>query len=265
MNGFTKIATPPARREGPAPTALPCTQLGPRCRALDVTLRIGGLEDGIRSLDEEGTWLLGHTERITFGSPRVSGEDLLVDATLHVGCRHYREDQDGASCQALGFQGPPPPERPPEPAARCLGGDRFEVLEGLSLTAATLPVERSLPVLNGANPCATAPCRTADHTRGAACCRDLQVEILCAADDPGLEALIRARRSPYLCKVDRESDRSVGVEMISACSYLDGGTSCALHGRHRADGTAAKPGLCFDWPDGEVYHPGCVFAAAARA
>ena len=39
---------------------------------------------------------------------------------------------------------------------------------------------RSLPVLEpSANPCATAPCRTADNTMKAACCRDLQIEIMC--------------------------------------------------------------------------------------
>ena len=73
------------------------------------------------------------------------------------------------------------------------------------------------------NPCATAPCRTADNTRKAACCRDLQVEIMCTRAQRRLEALVRSRRSPYLCKIERAGDYSLDVEMISACGYLEAG------------------------------------------
>ncbi len=128
---------------------------------------------------------------------------------------------------------------------------------------------RSLPVLElpaasaaSANPCATAPCRTADNTMKAACCRDLQIEIMCTRRQRRLEALVRSRRSPYLCKIDREGDFSIEAEMISACGYLgEDGVACSLHGRHRADGRTAKPDLCFEWPPkGQGLHPGCVFS-----
>ena len=82
-----------------------------------------------------------------------------------------------------------------------------------------------------------------------------------------LEALVRSRRSPYLCKIEREGDFSIEAEMISACGYLGGdGVACTLHGRHRADGRTAKPDLCFEWPPkNQGLHPGCVFAPAPAA
>lgn len=230
-----------------------------------MTLRVGDLADGQASLDDEGTWLLGHTDRITFGRLWQDGDDLFAEATLHVPCRHLGSDGGSAVCRAHGFTGPTPAAPDPDRRPRRLGGDRFEVLDGLGLRTLELPASSrpGLPVVDGPNPCATAPCRTADHVRGAACCRDLQLEIVCPETDAALEALVRSRRSPYLCKVDRESPTALGVEMISACSYLgDDGRNCALHGRTRPDGRPAKPSLCFDWPDGEVYHPGCVFQPA---
>ena len=56
-----------ARLSPVTPTDLPCRKLGSQCRALRVTLRVGSLEEGDTSLDHEATWLLGHTEHITFG------------------------------------------------------------------------------------------------------------------------------------------------------------------------------------------------------
>jgi hypothetical protein len=104
--------------------------------------------------------------------------------------------------------------------------------------------------LAGENPCAIAPCTTADHKRGSACCRDLQIEILCERADTEQEALVRSRLSPYLCKVSRERDDALEAEMISACGYLDAeGLNCTLHGRLRPDGRTAKPDLCSAWPD----------------
>ena len=132
-----------------------------------------------------------------------------------------------------------------------------------SLPAAPAP-RHALPVLASENPCASAPCRTSDHRRGAACCRDLQVEIMCTRSDRRLEALVRSRRSPYLCKVERAGDFSLEVEIISACGYLeDDGVACSLHGRQR-DGRPAKPDLCSEWPPkNQGLHPGCVFGRAA--
>ena len=48
------------------PSAPPCRALGAQCRSLPVTLRIGPLEEGNASLDHEATWLMGHTQHITF-------------------------------------------------------------------------------------------------------------------------------------------------------------------------------------------------------
>ena len=253
--------------------APPCRSLGAQCKSLRVTLRIGELEDGPRSLDHEATWLLGHTSQITFLELWEDEGDLYVEATLHVPCRFLHQAEGVAHCRAHGFEGPAPRgSRPPSQPLQ-LGGDRFVVVEDSRSTVRTLPFPaRSLPVLDsgtspsGDNPCATAPCRTADNTRKAACCRDLQVEIMCTRAQRRLEALVRSRKSPYLCKIERGGDYSLDVEMISACGYLGpDGVACSLHGRHRADGRTAKPDLCFDWPPkNRGLHPGCVFGPKRR-
>ncbi len=250
------------------PTPPPCRAMGAHCRGLRVILRVSTLDDGPSSADHESTWLMGHTERITFRSDLWEDEnDLYVAADLQVPCRFLAEAAEGqpARCTAHGFTGAPAPARP-EPAPRRLGKDRFRVVDGghlVSRTLSSLPERpRSLPVRENVNPCATAACRTADNRRGAACCRDLQIEIMCTSRERRLEALIRARRSPLLCKISRESPFSLSAEMISACGFLlDDGIRCALHGRRRSDGRPAKPDLCSQWPEGgETMHPGCVFA-----
>jgi len=265
---MTPSTTTPPRRSTPSDP--PCRKLGLQCRALRVTLRVGSLEDGVASLDHEATWLLGHTERITFGEPWAGDGDLYVDATLHVSCRYLREDGTTAQCQLHGFRGNAPrrPRRPEQP--RRLGGQRFRVVDAKrmvtrGLAPAPAPA-RSLPVLATANPCAAAPCRTADNKRAAACCRDLQVEIMCDKGQRRLEALVRSRRSPYLCKVERAGDFSLEAEMISACGYLEeDGVACSLHGRLRADGRPAKPDLCTEWPPkNRGLHPGCAFGPRRR-
>jgi hypothetical protein len=247
----------------PNPTVPPCRSLGSQCRSLPVTLRIGPLEEGTASLDHEATWLIGHTQHITFSEIWEDEGELYVDATLHVPCRYLRREGASARCTAHGFRGPAPrgtyqPEQP-----RRLGLDRFLVVENRrAVTRSLPPPTRSLPVLQGANPCALAPCRTADNARGAACCRDLQIEIMCTRRQRRLEALVRSRRSPYLCKVERAGDFSMEAEVISACGFLDDdGVGCSLHGRKRADGRPAKPDLCSEWPPkNKGLHPGCVFA-----
>ena len=84
--------------------------------------------------------------------------------------------------------------------------------------------------------------------------------------DRKLEALVRSRRSPYLCKIERGGDFSLDVEMISACGYLEeDGVACSLHGRARPDGRPAKPDLCTEWPPkNRGLHPGCVFGPRRR-
>lgn len=249
----------------------PCEGMGTQCRSLRVTLRIGSLEEGTPSLDHESTWLLGHTEHIQFGEVWDDEGDLYVNATLHVGCKYLREDGGSARCTAHGFRGPAParPRRAAQP--RQLGDDRFVVVDRMQQVERRFaPPPRSLPVLatpDSPNPCAGAPCETSDHRRGAACCRDLQIEIMCTPKQARLEALVRSRRSPYLCKVGRAGDYSIEAEMISACGYLEpGSVNCTLHGRHRADGRTAKPDLCFEWPPKrQTLHPGCVFAKRRRA
>lgn len=252
-----------ARRNAP-----PCRAMGAHCRSLRVILRVSTLDDGPRSGDHEATWLMGHTEHITFLSDLwEDDEDLYVAAELHVPCRYLSDPQGSPHCSAYGYRGKPGSARPKR-ASRRTGPDRFRVVEAGHLVSRTLEhpptPPRALPVHHGVNPCATARCRTADQRIGAACCRDLQIELMCTRREKRLEALVRSRKSPYLCKITRESDFSLGAEMISACGYLmEDGVHCGLHGRVRPDGRPAKPDLCSQWPEGgEITHPGCAFAGA---
>lgn len=233
-----------------------------------MVLRIGSIEDGVGSLDHEATWLLGHTQRIDFGEPRAEEGELYVDAVVHVACKHLLVDGARATCRAHGFAGraPKPATRAPQP--RRIRQNRFRLADGHRMKPRDLPFpRRSLPVVgDGTNPCATSKCRTNDHVQGAACCRDLQVEIMCTREEAELEALVRSRKAPLLCKTARAGDWSIEAEIISACDYLDPGTvNCSLHGRVRADGRSAKPDLCFHWPPKrKVLHFGCVFGPKAR-
>jgi hypothetical protein len=255
--------------------------MGRHCRELRLVLRIADLKEDSHTLqDAAATWLLGHTQRITFGTPFVRDAELLVEAAVHVPCAYLqpnrlealngRENQQ-ARCTAHGFRGGMPPSAQPpvseRPTLRRPNGAFRVFLKGRQRT---LPLRlkgaarHALPVLNG-NPCATAPCRTADNTRGAACCRDLTLDVMIPKSNTRLEALLRARKSPYLCKVDREDDRSIECEVISACSYLDPAddVSCVLHDRLLPNGRLAKPSICREWPEldeDEVAHPGCVVA-----
>ena len=251
--------------------------MGTHCRQLSVTLRIGSLDEGATSLDHEATWLYGHTEHITFKRWWDGEGDLYVEAVLHVPCRHLVAAEDGTTaCNAHGFEGARTRTSPRRAQPRRLAPNRFRVVNNMRPIMQVLtpprppvvaaPLRASLPVLESDNPCATAPCRTADNRRGAACCRDLQIEIMCTRRERRLEALVRSRRAPYLCKVSRPGDFSIEAEMISACGYLaEGGAACSLHGRHRPDGRPAKPDLCSDWPPkNKGLHPGCVFGPRSR-
>jgi hypothetical protein len=123
-------------------------------------------------------------------------------------------------------------------------------------------------VIQGENPCAGAPCRTADHRRGAACCRDLSIDVVAPPGADLDEALLRSRRSPYLCKVTRSEPAILACEVISACGYLgDDELSCVLHGRVRPDGAPAKPSICSEWPNpgpDDATHPGCRLVPAGK-
>lgn len=246
-----------------------CESLGPQCRSLHVTVLVDNFDpdDDTETLDHNATWLLGHTERVTFSNLRREDDELLVDAQLHVPCKYLEANGRLARCRAFHYRGPVPRAPTPRTQPRRLGGNRFRLVDHGELTEKVLPTpRRSLKVLQ-TNPCDGAPCRTADNTRGGACCRDLQMEILCRKGQTSLESLLRARKAPYLCKVDREGDASLTVEMISSCDYLEEeGVACSLHGRHREDGRSAKPQLCWDWPPRRgTVHPGCAFRGRGRA
>jgi len=263
-----------------------CRALGTQCQQLAVTLRVADLSDDEPAFqDAIATWLLGHSERMSFGEPYVEGDWLLVDTRIRVPCRYLEagsHDGNGgqggqggpsyARCHAHGFEGHVPVVRAPAQPARRFGPNQFAVVHDARVRRVELPpaaaAPGALPVLQGDNPCAGAPCRTADNRRGAACCRDLTIDVVAPPGDDEAEALLRSRRSPYLCKVHRAEPAILECEVISACGYLDAdGVGCILHGRARPDGEPAKPSICSDWPNpgpDDDTHPGCRLAPAER-
>jgi hypothetical protein len=252
-----------------------CTSLGRHCRELSVTLRIAdSKEDSQTFLDAAATWLLGHIERLSMDIPYFRASALVVDTVIHVPCKYLQlaaaaNGDDTARCSAHGFRGRAPSSSH-VPATATPGFRRndgkFDIVFRGKRRSLHLRVKRearrALPVLQGDNPCFAAPCRTADNKRGAACCRDLTLEVLTPESDTRTESLLRARRSPYLCKVSRESPQVVECEVISACGYLgEDGITCALHDRLLPNGRLAKPSICMEWPDlgpDDTGHPGCV-------
>ena len=249
-----------------------CSRMGSHCQRLTVTVRVSSYEESPSELDHEATWHLGHTERMTFGVPWKDDGDLYCDTVIHVPCRFLQNDGNGISiCKAYGWRkrlrGTPHPG-----ASQKLrkGESLFKIVQGgkpsWQQLKTTLPERRSLPIVNDVNPCATASCKTSDRQSRAACCRDMQIEIMCTKRELKLESLLRTRKAPYLCKVVRDGDHSVDAEIISACGYLgEDGVACSLHGRVRRDGRPAKPELCSHWPPKrQELHPGCVFAAQKR-
>lgn len=264
-----------------------CTSLGKHCRELKLTVRVSNIEDESQTLQDSSiTWMAGHTERITFGTAYIVDDELRVDATVHVPCK-YLETLEGkpailpsgeavrldgkrplVRCAAHRFRGPlpkstqAPPDRRPQVQ---LNDDRFSVYYRGRQRQLKLRLKRAargaLPVLQADNPCLGAPCRTGDNVRGAACCRDLTLELYLPASHEWTESLLRSRRSPYLCKVKREDHDTAECEVISACGFLESdGISCSLHNRILPNGWRAKPSLCYDWPeleDDETGHPGC--------
>ncbi len=252
-----------------------CTALSRHCRELSVTLRVADRkEDGQTFLDAAATWLLGHTERIAMGAPYFKASALVVDAVVRIPCKYLRlasgaNGDDTARCSAHGFRGRVPSSTP-APADAAPGLRRSDGKFDIVFKGKRRPLQlrmkraaqRALPVIQSDNPCVGAPCRTADNTHGAACCRDLTLEVLTPESDTRTESLLRARKSPYLCKVSRENPEIVECEVISACGYLDDdGITCALHDRLLPNGRLAKPSICMEWPDlgpDDTGHPGCV-------
>ena len=251
----------------PAPP--PCKRLGKQCRELKIAVRISDLEDDSTTLqDASATWLTGHTERITWSAPYTTDEYLMVDATLHVPCRYLQVNGNGAMCSVYGFHGRTPSSTKAKGPGYQLGKERFSIIHHGERSELKLPLEappdRSLPVIQEENPCAGASCRTADNTTGAACCRDLTLELDIPERLSRVELLLRSRKSPYVCKIKREDHDTMECEVISACGYLhpEDSVSCTLHGRIRPNGRPAKPSLCSEWPEleeDETGHPGCVF------
>ena len=72
------------------------------------------------------------------------------------------------------------------------------------------------PVIQDENPCLEASCRTADNTVGAACCRDLTLELEIPKRQKRVEALLRSRKSPFVCRIKREDEDTMECEVISA-------------------------------------------------
>ncbi len=244
-------------------------------------MKIADLKDDSPTYrDAAATWILGHQERISTGRPYVRGDDLMVDAVIHVPCK-YLEPTPGVGtngnepgvaapvrCGVHRFRGRMRPVGPPSrngqlPFRR--GEEKTIVFYKGRQRALTLPLKRAakraLPVMQDANPCVGAPCRTADNKHGAACCRDLSLDLAIPEPNERMELLLRARKSPYLCKVKRTDADTVECEVISACGYLElDGITCALHDRLLPNGRLAKPSICMEWPDlgpDDTGHPGC--------
>src|SRR4051812_19394211 len=121
------------------PAAPPCHALGSQCRGVPVILRVGALEEGNTSLDHESTWLIGHTQHITFYDIWEDEGELYVDAMLHVPCRYLHRHGVTARCSAYGFSGLTPrgPRREVQP--RRTGQDRFVIVENRRKAVRRLP------------------------------------------------------------------------------------------------------------------------------
>lgn len=266
-----------------------CRSLGKHCREIKLTIRVSDITEESRTLqDASVTWIRAHSERLTYGPAYLEGNELRVDATLHVPCKHL-ETMDGrpaiapdgvaivnrngtrpeVRCAIHGFRGAVPRSTQASPENRSavrLGDGSFAIYYKGKHRTMNLRLKRSvrraLPAAHGDNPCSGAPCHTSDNKRGAACCRDFSLELVLPETQMHQEALLRARSAPYACKVKREDEDTVEVEVISACGYLDDdGITCVLHDRSLPNGQRAKPSLCYDWPkveSDETGHRGCV-------
>ena len=250
-----------------------CESLGRQCQALDVLLRIGSLEEGVdlpgprghlaprphrahhlrRGLDRRRRAVRRCRAACTLSAP----ERLCRRAVPLRGARVRGPDaaapeggRPAEAARAGPFPGGGPDEagQPPLPAPAYGRFPSSRSPSAQSLRGRPLP----RPPTTSGERHAAGTCRWRSCAPGRSCY---------------LEALIRHRKSPYLCKVGREGDFSIDVEMISACGFIEaGGVACTLHGRNRADGRTAKPDLCFEWPPKDKgLHPGCVFKGRRKA
>ncbi len=265
-----------------------CRTLGKHCREVAVTIRVSDVTEESQTLqDASVTWITGHTERITYGEAYIKNDELRVDATIHVPCKHLRTpygdpaikpngvpvpNRNGTRpevrCAVHGFRGPVPQNSQLKKEDRTevrLKDGRFAVYYKGKHRKMDLRLKRSARRVRKTgktnNPCLTAQCYTSDKTRGAACCRDFNLELALPRTQVHKEALLRARAAPYLCKVKRNDEDTMECEVISACGYLDDdGITCVLHDRSLPNGQRAKPSLCYDWPsleEDETGHGGC--------
>jgi hypothetical protein len=271
------------------PTPPECRSLGRHCREVKLTIRISDATGESQTLkDASVTWITGHTERVTYGKAYVAEDEIRTEAIVHVPCKYLRttdgdlaiapdgtevcgRDGNGTEvhCAIHGFRGAVPQSTQQRGESRHdvrLPDGRFALYYKGKRRTMDLRLKRAarraLPVVQGDNPCATAPCFTGDNKRGAACCRDYDLELALPKTQVFNEALLRARTSPYLCKVKREDDDNMECEVITACGYLDDdGITCVLHDRTLPNGQRAKPSLCYEWPkleEDETGHGGCV-------
>src|SRR4026209_1125894 len=111
----------------PPQGAPPCREMGSHCDSLRVLLRAATEDAGRGSADHEATWLVGHTERITFlGDLERDGSDLYSVAELQVPCRFLGADgRGGASWGAQGSSRAAAPRAPDPAEPRRYGSEGF--------------------------------------------------------------------------------------------------------------------------------------------
>ena len=153
-------------------TDLPCRSSAPSAAPSGSRSGSARSRKATTSLDHEATWLLGHTERITFGELWEGEGDLYVEAVLHVPCRYLRSEEGprNAGCTATGASPRRPPRRRPQP--RRLGGNRFRIVDECQARGdpnapggASLRAMRC-PVLAARTPAPRRRAGPSDHTTG---------------------------------------------------------------------------------------------------
>ena len=169
---LANAATPPCRRPRPAGASAPV----PEPAGHPAGRRAGG---GHRSLDHEATWLIGHTQHISFSSSGRTKGELYVDADAPRSLPLLQSEGSRAQCAAARLRRAQPTRAR---ASRASPGSWAATGSWSWRTAGSRAAWLPRPGGFRCSPAATlraGPCRTADNTAGAACCRDLQIEIMC--------------------------------------------------------------------------------------